>query len=404
MFEHLLDLAVLALAQPHRDPGVGALLAIELGFDRRVVDAVEADPAAQAVEHRLVDRSVRAHAISAQPPGRRQFEHPREAAVIGQKQEALGVDVEPADSDDPGQVRRQGVENRRPPLRIARRGDEAAGFMEQKKPRALGRGEPLAVDPDVVDVADVESRALQNLAVDAHSARGDPRFGVAARAEAGAGHHLGDAALPLGLPACVSSLMLDHFRWPTLPHCLERGSVLSPNARSRQIENIFRGAECPGAGESLAPNGAEENLDPMSLAFAEARAASARGEAPIGAALVRDGAVIARAGNRTRELADPTAHAELLVIRSAAAALGSERLAGCDLYVTLEPCAMCAGAMSHARIRRLYYAAPDPKGGAVDHGPRFFSQPTCLHAPEVYGGIRESEAAAMLKAFFAAKR
>jgi tRNA(Arg) A34 adenosine deaminase TadA len=142
----------------------------------------------------------------------------------------------------------------------------------------------------------------------------------------------------------------------------------------------------------------------MSLAFDEARAADARGEAPIGAALVRNGAFVARAGNRTRELADPTAHAELLVIRDAAAAIGSERLAGCDLYVTLEPCAMCAGAISHARIRRLYYAAPDPKGGAVDHGPHFFDQRTCHHAPEVYGGIRESEAAAMLRSFFAARR
>jgi tRNA(Arg) A34 adenosine deaminase TadA len=144
--------------------------------------------------------------------------------------------------------------------------------------------------------------------------------------------------------------------------------------------------------------------DPMSAAFAEARAAGARGEAPIGAALARDGAVIASAGNRTRELADPTAHAEMLVIREAATMLGSERLLGCDLYVTLEPCAMCAGAISLARLRRLYYAAPDLKGGSVDHGVRFFGAPTCHHAPEVYGGIRESEAAAMLKAFFAARR
>jgi len=144
--------------------------------------------------------------------------------------------------------------------------------------------------------------------------------------------------------------------------------------------------------------------DPMSVAFDEARAAALRGESPIGVALVRDGAVIVRAGNRTREHCDPTAHAELLALREAAARLGSERLAGCDLYVTLEPCAMCAGAISHARIRRLYYGAPDPKGGAVEHGPRFFRQPTCHHAPDVYGGIRESEAAAMLKAFFAARR
>jgi tRNA(Arg) A34 adenosine deaminase TadA len=147
-----------------------------------------------------------------------------------------------------------------------------------------------------------------------------------------------------------------------------------------------------------------KSADPMSLAFAEARSAEERGEAPIGAALVREGSVIASAGNRTRELNDPTAHAEMIVIREAAARIGSERLIGCDLYVTLEPCVMCAGAISHARLRRLYYAAPDPKGGAVDNGPRFFRSPTCHHAPEVYGGIREGEAAEMLRTFFAARR
>ena len=149
---------------------------------------------------------------------------------------------------------------------------------------------------------------------------------------------------------------------------------------------------------------AGKGADPMSLAFAEARTAEVRGEAPIGAALVRGSVVIASAGNETRARADPTAHAEMLVIREAAAKLGSERLVSCDLYVTLEPCAMCAGAISHARLRRLYYAAPDPKGGAVDNGPRFFHSPTCHHAPDVYGGVRESEAAAMLRAFFAARR
>ena len=143
----------------------------------------------------------------------------------------------------------------------------------------------------------------------------------------------------------------------------------------------------------------------MSLALAEARAAAARGEVPVGAVLVAaDGRVLARAGNRTRELADPTAHAEILVIREAARALNAERLDGCDLYVTLEPCAMCAGAISFARLRRLYYGAADPKGGAVEHGPRFFSLPTCHHAPEVYPGIGESEAAGLLKTFFAARR
>jgi tRNA(adenine34) deaminase len=144
--------------------------------------------------------------------------------------------------------------------------------------------------------------------------------------------------------------------------------------------------------------------DPMSAAFEEARAAGGRGEVPIGAAIARDGAIIASAGNRTIADNDPTAHAEILAIRAAGAALGSQRLADCDLYVTLEPCAMCAGAISFARLRRLYYAASDAKGGAVEHGPRFFTQPTCHHAPDVYGGIRESEAAALLRAFFEARR
>jgi len=144
--------------------------------------------------------------------------------------------------------------------------------------------------------------------------------------------------------------------------------------------------------------------DPWDAAFAAARAAAAAGETPVGAALVRDGRVIAAAGNRVILDHDPTAHAEILAIRRAAAEIGSERLIGCDLYVTLEPCAMCAGAISFARIRRLYWAASDPKGGAVEHGPRFFSQPTCHHAPDLYGGIRESEAADMLRDFFRARR
>jgi tRNA(Arg) A34 adenosine deaminase TadA len=148
----------------------------------------------------------------------------------------------------------------------------------------------------------------------------------------------------------------------------------------------------------------EAGKDPMSRAFDEARAAAARGEVPVGAVIVRQGEIIAASGNHTVAARDPTAHAELLAIRAAAAALGSERLTDCDLYVTLEPCAMCAAAISLARIRRLYWAAPDPKGGAVEHGPRFFSQPTCHHAPELYGGIREQEAAALLQDFFRGRR
>ncbi len=142
----------------------------------------------------------------------------------------------------------------------------------------------------------------------------------------------------------------------------------------------------------------------MSRALDLARDAAAAGEVPIGAVVVKDGEVIAEAHNTPRTLHDPTAHAEVLAIRRAAKALGDERLIGCDLYVTLEPCPMCAGAISHARIARLYYAASDPKGGAVEHGSRVFEQEQCLHSPEVYSGMGESEAAELLRGFFRERR
>lgn len=143
----------------------------------------------------------------------------------------------------------------------------------------------------------------------------------------------------------------------------------------------------------------------MDAAFAEARAAAARGEVPVGAAVTDSaGAVVARAGNRVEADGDPTAHAELLALRAAAAALGESRLAACDLHVTLEPCALCAAAIALFRVRRVYFGAYDPKGGAVEHGPRLFEQPTIHHRPEVYGGIREQDAAALLQDFFRARR
>lgn len=144
--------------------------------------------------------------------------------------------------------------------------------------------------------------------------------------------------------------------------------------------------------------------EPMRLALAEAEAAAAAGEVPIGAVIVQAGTVIAAAHNETRRRPDPTAHAELLAIRRAAERLGAERLEGCELWVTLEPCPMCAGAIAHARLARVYYAAPDPKGGGVEHGARVFEQPQCLHRPEVYAGMGETESAALLRSFFRERR
>jgi tRNA(adenine34) deaminase len=153
----------------------------------------------------------------------------------------------------------------------------------------------------------------------------------------------------------------------------------------------------PGSGDTA-------RLDPMAIALEAARRAGQSGEVPVGACLVRAGRMLAVAGNAMRHMHDPTAHAEVRVIRQAAAELGNERLVGCDLYVTLEPCAMCAAAISFARLRRVYYAAADPKGGAVESGPRYFNQPTCHHVPEIYGGIRAGEAADLMRDFFAERR
>lgn len=144
--------------------------------------------------------------------------------------------------------------------------------------------------------------------------------------------------------------------------------------------------------------------EPMRLALVAAGDAQTAGEVPIGAVVWRDGALLASAHNAPRGTCDPTAHAEILAIREAARILGNERLDGCELWVTLEPCAMCAGAIVHARIARLYYAAPDPKGGAVEHGARVFEQPQCLHRPEVYSGMGEAEAAGLLRGFFRDRR
>ena len=144
--------------------------------------------------------------------------------------------------------------------------------------------------------------------------------------------------------------------------------------------------------------------EPMRLALAEARAAAGAGEVPVGAVVTKDGAILGTGRNRMRVDNDPTAHAEVVAMRAAATAVGDWRLDGCDLWATLEPCAMCAGAIALARIARLYFGAADPKGGAVLHGPRLFTQPTCHHAPEIYPGIGEGEAGEMLKAFFRERR
>ncbi len=171
------------------------------------------------------------------------------------------------------------------------------------------------------------------------------------------------------------------------------------------LRDIIRALTAQGAPTKVARMARQSETSMMAIALAEARAASEGGEVPVGAVIVAgDATILARAANRMEELGDPTAHAEMLAIRAACAAFGAQRLDGCDLYVTLEPCPMCAQAISFARIRRLYFAAYDPKGGGVEHGPRILHGTSCHHRPEIYGGIDERPAADLLKAFFAERR
>ena len=261
-------------------------------------------------------------------------------------------------------------------LFVACRGHQAGRLIVTPKPRRFGIWQGFAVDDDLVALLDDDGRAVEHLAVNRYAALRDPAFGIAAGAQACTRHAFGDA---LALDWVVG------FRFGHDPHRV-----------GRTLGRVY------GAGMS----DMSSNLSPMAQAFAEAEAAGRRGEVPVGAVVVdsRSGQVLAAAGNRTEQDADPTAHAEILAIRAAAQAVGEPRLPDCDLYVTLEPCAMCAAAIAFARVRRVYYGAYDPKGGAVEHGPRWFQQPTCHHRPEVYGGIEEGRAGALLREFFAARR
>lgn len=449
MLEHALDLAILALAQIHHDPGVFADFALENRDDRAIFDTVERDPMAQRVQRRLIDLAMHAHAVAPQPRGIRMREHAGEPAIIGEQHQAFGIDVETAHRDHPAKARRQMIENRWPAFRIGGSGHQATLFVIEPKPRALALGQRLAIHLDMVLGLDIQSGAVDDAAIDRDAAREDPGFRLAPRAKPGAGHDAGDALARLRKPReprlapwggvawrCgvgpetafgPSIAIWRGFTWPwrlggaVLRVILHHRAVLAGRPSSGEacekiicqmligqakrsgIHARMRGKQKTG-GMTFDRRGISAAELGFNAAFAAAREAGARDEVPIGAAIMLGGDLVAKEGNQMRQSRDPTAHAEMLAIRAACAKLGAERLGEADLYVTLEPCPMCAAAIGLARIRRLYYAASDPKGGGVETGPRIFSQPTCHHAPEIYAGIRESEAAALLRAFFKRKR
>ena len=266
------------------------------------------------------------------------------------------------------------------------RREQTARLVIKKQARALSLPQRLAIHGNAVRVGHVERGRIDDFAIHAHPPRFDPCFGRAARGEPGARDHLGDArAAPGTIIWLVSHLQSSPLR-PRRDSKVALACRDALGSRTRRVMGNMRTQSF------------------MGLALEQARAAAAAGEVPIGCVVVAHGRVIAEAGNRTLIDRDPTAHAELIALRQAMRALGSERLIDCDLHVTLEPCTMCAAAISLARIRRLYYGASDPKGGAVENGVRFFSAPTCLHRPEVVGGIAEQEAATLLRGFFVARR
>lgn len=401
MLENDAHLAVLALAQAKRQPYVIALLALDLRFHRPVGNALDLDPLGQRSEGRLIGAAEGAHAVTAQPAGRGQFEQALQPAIIGQQQQPLGVEIEAADGKQPRQIGRQIVEDGRAAFGIAGGSDTAARLMIQEKASTFRFRQGLAVEQHLILVADIERRAIDDLAVDADAAGGDEVLGVAARGNAGTRHALGQTLAGEFLLVLARAFRGKAARRPggaavgfaIVWH--EKGFA----AKRGLPEGLARGA--PLSGKMMA--GETEN--PWDAAFAAARAALAAGEVPIGAVVVApDGAIVGRGGNRTLSDCDPSAHAEIVALRQACREAQSARLPEYDLYVTLEPCPMCAAAISFARIRRLYFAAFDPKGGAVENGVRFYEDPSCHHVPECYGGIRESEAAALLKSFFVPRR
>jgi tRNA(adenine34) deaminase len=387
-----------------RDPDVLAAAGlvvglVDLGLDRAVGDALDGDAVLQPVELGLGGVAERPGAIAADPGVAGRFQGARQLAVIGQQQQAFGVQVQAADRDQARQVLGQRLEHRRPALGVVVGGHQPGGLVIAEDPRRLALGHQLAVDGEEVARADLDRRGGQHLAVDRHATGFDQPLDLAPRGHAGPRQGLGDALAGAAVEIAVLTVefrlvqgivWLGHFRRPSRAGRISRWAFQVQVMHTDQDED----------------QGSEEDRRMMRLALDAARAAARAGETPVGAVILdpKSGEVIAVAGNGPIAAHDPTAHAEIAVLRAAAAKLENYRLTDLTLVVTLEPCAMCAGAISHARIGRVVFGAEDPKGGAVVHGPKFFALPTCHWRPQVTGGVLAEESAELLRGFFRARR
>lgn len=373
------------------------------------MDAVNGDAVFQFIETRLIDAAMGADLVTPQPSGFWEFNETGKCAVIGQQKKAFSIEVKTADGDEPREVVRERAKYGRAAFRVTVGGDKTCGLVKFIKLDCLVAGQWFAINFDAVLGCYIEGRTCQDLAVYTNTSIIDPCLGLATGAKTGARNSTGDThgtgnrralglvgrtvARPRFLPGFWTSTgflvrlwFCGFFVFIAWAHC------------DTSFEYLMVCGEI-SVMTFVRPEGY------MEIALEEARLAAGRGEVPVGAVIVNaDGAIVAQAGNETIAAGDPTAHAEILAIRRACAALGSERLSDCDLYVTLEPCAMCAAAISFARIRRLYFGAQDIKGGGVENGVRFFNAPSCHHAPEVYSGIDEVRAGEMLKEFFRLRR
>jgi len=314
---------------------------------------------------------------------------PRQPAVIGQQQQPFGIHVQTADRQHPGQACWQMVKNGLTVLFVPRADDQPTWLVVTPQHRRLARRQRLFINGDDVGRCDIECRAGNHLTIHCHATLGNARLGVATRTYTCTGNMFGDALRPVGRAKCKGWLLC-------------HGAGVTRKCGGMQFITLPAGPGCATRGGMDRP---AKGPDIMARLLEEAATAAAAGEVPVAAAVTDDkGSIIAMAQNRMRRDANSLHHAEMLALRAAMVARGDDRLDGCDLWVTLEPCTMCAGAISHARIRRLYFGAADAKAGAVESGVRFFDSPACHHRPEVYGGLSATAASDQLKAFFAARR
>jgi len=365
--EHAANLAVLAFGEGESEPDVGRRRTVANmvagRLDRSVANALDRDAVPQSVEPRLLDAPEDPGAITPPPATGGQFQGPGQLAIVGEQEQAFGGDIQAAHGDQARQARRQGVEHRRAAPGVAVCGHQTDGLVIAEEPRRVRRRHDLAVNGQSVRRPDPDRGRGEDFAVQGDPAGGDHALDFAPGGDAGSRERLGDTvAAARGLTAALGLVSV-------------RGM-------------------------------SDHDVPTMRIALEEAQAAAMAGEVPVGAAIIDPiaGEILARAANGPVASHDPTAHAEILCLRAAARRLGNYRLTGLTLVATLEPCAMCAGAISHARIGRLVFGAADEKGGAVINGPRWFEQPTCHWKPHVTGGVMALECAALLRNFFQARR